>query len=192
SNSPFTYKSIRFEWLYAYNLMWYGNYGVFNSMYSVNLIEYKPNHYINYIALGNQFNAGPVCIELDYTNRYGGGKNFFNDFTVVGKVNYSIKNRLNIFVKGGFDYNNAQSPTVIPPDIASEDYLKYLQSLYYYDLAVLPGTHYGFYGAGVEFFPMKNSHNVRLHAYWCSSTANTKAHNVGIGFRWRLNAFERE
>ena len=192
SNSPFTSKSIRFEGLYAYNLMWYGNYGVFNSMYSVNLIEYKPNHYINYIALGNQFNAGPVCIELDYTNRYGGGKNFFNDFTVVGKVNYSIHNRVNIFVKGGFDYNNAQSPTVIPPDIASEDYLKYLQSLYYYDLAVLPGTHYGFYGAGVEFFPMKNSHNVRLHAYWCSSTANTKAHNVGIGFRWRLNAFERE
>ncbi|MDE6106392.1 MAG: OprO/OprP family phosphate-selective porin [Bacteroidales bacterium] len=192
SNSPFTSKSIRFEGLYAYNLMWYGNYGVFNSMYSVNLIEYKPNRYINYIALGNQFNAGPVCIELDYTNRYGGGKNFFNDFTVVGKVNYSIHNRVNIFVKGGFDYNNAQSPTVIPPDIASEDYLKYLQSLYYYDLAVLPGTHYGFYGAGVEFFPMKNSHNVRLHAYWCSSTANTKAHNVGIGFRWRLNAFERE
>lgn len=186
SNSPFTSKSIRFEGLYAYNLMWYGNYGVFNSMYSVNLIEYKPNRYINYIALGNQFNAGPVCIELDYTNRYGGGKNFFNDFTVVGKVNYSILNRVNIFAKGGFDYNNAQ-------DFSTMDLMPG-QTFYdvAWDLAVLPGTHYGFYGAGVEFFPMKNSHNVRLHAYWCSSTANTKAHNVGIGFRWRLNAFERE
>ncbi|MDE6515725.1 MAG: OprO/OprP family phosphate-selective porin [Bacteroidales bacterium] len=186
SNSPFTSKSIRFEGLYAYNLMWYGNYGVFNSMYSVNLIEYKPNRYINYIALGNQFNAGPVCIELDYTNRYGGGKNFFNDFTVVGKVNYSIHNRVNIFAKGGFDYNNAQDPAVM--DLMPGQKLEDL----FWDLAVLPGTHYGFYGAGVEFFPMRNSHNVRLHAYWCSSTANTKAHNVGIGFRWRLNAFERE
>ncbi len=185
SNSPFTSKSIRFEGLYAYNLMWYGNYGVFNSMYSVNLIEYKPNRYINYIALGNQFNAGPVCIELDYTNRYGGGKNFFNDFTVVGKVNYSIKNRVNIFAKGGFDYNNAQNPEDFYPGLWTPNSMPW-------DLAVLPGTRYGFYGAGIEFFPMKNSHNVRLHAYWCSSTANTKAHNFGIGFRWRLNAFERE
>lgn len=193
SNSPFTSKSIRFEGLYAYNLMWYGNYGVFNSMYSVNLIEYKPGRYINYIALGNQFNAGPVCIEIDYTNRYGGGKNFFNDFTVVGKVNYNINNRVHIFAKGGFDYNNAQDPsTTPPPPFTDPRDLKFLQSLHYWDLAVVPGTRYGFYGAGVEFFPIKNSQNVRLHAYWCSSTANTKAHNVGIGFRWRLNAFERE
>lgn len=181
SNSPFTSKSIRFEGLYAYNLMWYGRYGVFNSMYSVNLIEYSPGHYINYIALGNQFNAGPVCIELDYMNRYGGGKHFFNDFTIVGKVTYNIAGRVNIFAKGGYDYNDAQTPGIYP----TNDYR-------IYDLAVLPGTRYGFYGAGVEFFPMKNSQNVRLHAYWCSSTADTKAHNVGIGFRWRLNAFERE
>ncbi len=186
ANSPFTSKSIRFEGLYAYNLMWYGRYGVFNSMWSVNLIEYKPGRYINYIALGNQFNAGPVTIELDYMNRYGGGKNFFNDFSIICNINYNIKNRVNIFAKGGFDYNDAQNPATLDlqPGQQPEDL--------FWDLAVVPGRRYGFYGAGVEFFPIKNSQNVRLHAYWCSSTANTKAHNVGIGFRWRLNAFERE
>lgn len=186
ANSPFTSKSIRFEGLYAYNLIWYGRYNVFNSMWSVNMIEYKPGRFINYISLGNQFNAGPVTIELDYMNRYGGGKNFFNDFSVICNINYNIKNRVNIFAKGGFDYNNAQNPDLF--DLQEGQRPEDL----FWDLAVVPGTRYGFYGAGVEFFPIKNSQNVRLHAYWCSSTANTKAHNVGIGFRWRLNAFERE
>ncbi|MBQ2400128.1 MAG: porin, partial [Muribaculaceae bacterium] len=41
--------------MYAYNLMWYGNHGIFSSIYSVNMMEYAPGRFINYISLGNKF-----------------------------------------------------------------------------------------------------------------------------------------
>mgnify|MGYP004545747359 FL=1 len=41
--------------MYAYNLMWNGSHGCFDSIWSVNLIEYLPGKFINYLALGNHF-----------------------------------------------------------------------------------------------------------------------------------------
>lgn len=177
TNSPYTSKSYRFEGLYAYNLMWYGNFGVFNSIYSVNMIEYAPSKFINYIALGNQFNFGPVSWYIDYLNRYALKGNFFTDFSVISRLNVDIAKRANIFVKAGMDYNDSQAADTPEADI--------------WDTVVLPGTCRVFYGAGVEFFPMKDSKDVRIHAYWSSSNDNFRAHNVGIGFRWLLRAYEQ-
>lgn len=177
TNSPYTSKSYRFEGLYAYNLMWYGNYGVFNSIYSVNMLEYAPSKFINYIALGNQFNFGPVSWYIDYLNRYALKGNFFGDFSIISRLTYNIKDKVNIFIKGGFDYNNAQSADIPVSEI--------------WDTVVAPGTKHGFYGAGVEFFPLKKSKDLRLHAWWSSNTDNTKAHTVGLGLKWTLKAFER-
>lgn len=177
TNSPFTSKSYRFEGLYAYNLMWYGNYGVFNSIYSVNMLEYAPSKFINYIALGNQFNFGPVSWYVDYLNRYALRGSFFGDFSVISRLTYSIKDRVNVFVKGGFDYNCVQAA-----DTPEEGR---------WDSVVVPGTKHGFYGAGVEFFPMRGSKDVRIHAVWNSSSDNFNAHNVSIGLRWLLRAYEQ-
>ena len=54
-----------------------------------------------------------------------------------------------------------------------------------------------YYGAGLEFFPIKDSKNVRIHAFWQSGSNNLDGqswnnHNVGVGFKWRLVAFERK
>ncbi len=184
NNSPFA-NSLDLGDLYSYTFQWNGNYGVFNALYSVNFFEYQPGRFINYISLGNQFNFGPVKFELDYQNRYGArGTHFLKDFSLIGKLNYNCMNRLNIFVKGGLDYNMAQEE-------GETDVI---------DMLVLPGERNVYYGAGLEFFPIKDSKNVRIHAFWQSGNNNLgvdgpqswNKHNVGIGFKWRLVAFERK
>ena len=184
NNSPFA-NSLDLGDLYSYTFQWNGNYGVFNALYSVNFFEYQPGRFINYISLGNQFNFGPVKFELDYQNRYGArGTHFLKDFSLIGKLNYNCMNRLNIFVKGGLDYNMAQEE-------GETDVI---------DMLVLPGERNVYYGAGLEFFPIKDSKNVRIHAFWQSGNNNLgvdgpqswNKHNVGVGFKWRLVAFERK
>lgn len=174
TNSPFTSATYRFENLYSYNLLWYGNYKYFQSIYSVNFMEYAQNKYINYIALGNKFNINPISIELDYMNRYGGRGGFFNDFSVIGKIIYT-HNYFDVYVKGGYDYNMSQPET--DTDVM--------------DLIVLPGTKYAYYGAGINYYPIKNSKDVRLHAFWHSNNDNYKSHVVGVGIKCLLRAVDK-
>ena len=181
NNSPFA-DPLSLGAMYSYSVQWNGKFGVFNALYSDNLIEYQPGRFINYISLGNQFNFGPVKFELDYMNRYGGrGTHFLKDFSLIGKLNYNCMNRLNIFVKGGLDYNMAQEE-------GETDAI---------DMLIRPGERNVYYGAGLEFFPIKDSKNVRIHAFWQSGSNNLDGqswnnHNIGIGFKWRLVAFERK
>ena len=178
NNSPFA-DPLSLGAMYSYSVQWNGNFGVFNALYSDNLIEYQPGRFINYISLGNQFNFGPATIELDYMNRYGArGTNFFGDFSFIGRVKYNVCDQLTIFAKGGLDYNMNEEVV---------------------DLLILPGERNVYYGAGFEFYPIKNSKNVRIHAFWQSGNNNLgideqawNVHNVGIGFKWRLVAFERQ
>lgn len=186
NNSPFA-DPLDLGALYSYSVQWNGNFGVFNSLYSVNFFEYQPGRFVNYISLGNQFNFGPVTFELDYMNRYGArGTHFLKDFSLIGKLNYNYNNRFNVFVKGGLDYNMAQDENTPTEEVI--------------DMLVLPGERNVYYGAGIEFFPIKDSKNVRIHAFWYSGNNNLSVdgpqswnkHNVGIGFKWRLVAFERK
>ena len=182
NNSPFA-NSLDLGNLYSYSAQWNGNFGVFNALYSVNFLEYQPSRFINYISLGNQFNFGPVCLELDYMNRYGArGTHFLKDFSFIGRVKYDICDQFTIFAKGGIDYNMAQ-------EAGESDAI---------DLLVTSGTRYEYYGAGVEYFPIKGSKDVRLHAFWYSdcdaSTGATRFYNhtIGVGCRFRLTAFDRK
>ena len=174
TNSPFTSATYRFENKYAYNLVWYGNYKYFQSIYSLNFMEYAQNKFINYIALGNKLNINTVSIELDYMNRYCGRGDFFNDFSIIGKIIYTHK-YFDVYLKGGYDYNMSQSET--DTEIM--------------DLTVKPGTKYAFYGAGINYYPIKDNKDVRIHAFWHSNNDNYKAHVVGIGVKCVLRAVDR-
>lgn len=117
--------------LYAYNLMWNGNRGCFDSIWSLNLIEYLPGKFINYLALGNQFTFGNFCVFADFMNRSLVDKmSFLRDFTLIGKVTYSFNDRLKVFGKASYDRN----------DLDEEG-----------DWCVSPGTSIGRVGCGVEF-----------------------------------------
>ena len=44
-----------------------------------------------------------------------------------------------------------------------------------------------FYGAGVEFFPLKENRDIRLHAQWSSNDYYTGGHLLNIGLTWKFD-----
>lgn len=176
TNSPFSDQAM--EGLYAYNVIWYGKPADwYNTIWSANMIEYEEGHFINYLALGNKFKFGRTSVDLDYMNRYAGkGTAFFEDFSLHGKVHYDVSEYVSIFAKGGYDVNRSQEADVH----------------FAYDRYVLPGVELGFYGAGVEYFPIKeNRQALRLHAFWCSNTSDPVPQTFNIGLRWQMDLLNR-
>ncbi len=176
ANSPFVKNT--FSGLYSYNLFWSGNFDWFKTLYSVNMIEYEKDQFINYIALGNQFSFHRFVLEFDFTNRfYGKQDNFFDDFSVVAQLKYSIGDKWNVFVKGGYDQNKAQLATT-----------SYANT---WDRCVMPGTEFSFYVAGCEFFPLKDRKDLRLHGYVASSNAEPSTLFVNLGLTWKMQVIQR-
>lgn len=102
-------------------------------------------------------------------------ESLFSDYTIVGNVKYAVNENLSLFAKSGYDENTEQ------PNNAS----------HIYDQFVVPGTKHFFYGAGMEYFPIKNSKEVRLHGYIASDNNNPQYVTFNIGIRWRMNILER-
>jgi hypothetical protein len=162
--------------LYAYNLMWCANYSAFQSLYSVNMLEYEPNHYINYIALGNKFNVDQFSLELDLMNRASNHQTFlFKDYSVMAELAWTASDsKWRIHAKYTYDCNDTHTDA---------------------DQLVLAGTKLSMLGAGVEFRPVNG---VRLHATayhsWGdnSNPADVMQHDgtfISAGVTWAMNLF---
>ncbi len=163
--------------MYAYNLLWQGNHGWFQSIYSTNMIEYRPGHYINYIALGNKFNVGKASLELDFMNRASSHQTFLlKDCSIMGELSYKPTDRWKVHAKMTYDVNRTNSLA---------------------DLCVLPSTEMKLAGGGVEFYPLVNhSSTLRFHAnfyYSWGKNANAadvmqnKSSIVDFGVKWEMN-----
>ncbi len=169
ANSPFTPVNSMYAGLYSYNFAWYGDMNWFQTIYSANMFEYSKGKFMNMITLGNKFIAGPVDVELDYTNRYYLGSKFFGDFSLSCNVIYNFHKQADVFVKAGLDYNKLDN------DDTWVDYK----------------TNTWIYGLGVEYYPLKETRDLRIHAYCNASNDDFKKYDVGIGCRWTLRAFEK-
>ena len=161
--------------MFAYNLMWNGSHGVFSSIYSVNMIEYLPGRFINYIVAGNRFDLGKFTIELDLMNRAVSLDKFFGkDMSVMAEVSWKPIEQLNIFAKVTHDMN-----------ISGETG----------DFCVADNTWITRAGGGIEYFPIKGSKNLRLHLNCCythgtvPSTAVLRPQQTIIdgGITWTMN-----
>jgi hypothetical protein len=162
---------------YAYNLMWMGNFGVWNTIYSANMIEYRPNHYISYFVSGNSFRLGrAVTLELDYMNRAASGQAFIGkDASVMANVTVDVNSRWQLFAKGTYDVNHRTEA----------------------DYTVLPGTEIKQAGLGVEYRPLKEQRStLRLHAFcfyaWGKNSNPSGAlqdkQTIGdVGLTWYMN-----
>ena len=129
--------------MFAYNAVWYGSHDTFSSIWSVNMLEYLPGKFMNYIALGNRFTFGDFQLDLDIMNRAVSTRNFLGkDMSVMSKFMWAPSENLNLFLVATHDFNHAD-------EIG--------------DWSVLPGTEITRVGAGLEYFPIKNSKDVRLH-----------------------------
>ena len=174
--SPFRKNALNVgnEEMSAYNFMWYGDHGFFSSMYSLNFMEYMPGKYINYIALGNKFTLGDFSLELDLMNRATSLDNIFvNDYSVIGDLSWQINDRTKLFAHVSYDRNKSVSG----------------------DLCVAPGTRLLRAGAGVEYFPIKNYSNLRLHLFYCYTGGDAPQTTVlrpdqtivDAGLTWYMN-----
>ena len=171
--SPFNFMD---EDLYAYNLMWYGSHGWYNSIWSVNMMEYTPGKFIYYIALGNEFKMGNAKLQLDFMNRATDQHAFFlKDCSVMAELSCMVNDKLNVFGKFSYDVNNTNSIG---------------------DYCVLPGTEITKVGAGIEYYPIENSRNLRFHANAAYSFGKNTNENgtllpkqtlVDVGVTWKVD-----
>lgn len=163
--------------IYAYNLMWNGSHGCYQSIWSANMLEYVKGHYISYLALGNKFTFDKVWLELDFMNRAAHHQQFlFKDCSVMAELNYKPNQKWRIFGKYTYDKNNSGTNA---------------------DLVVLDGTKLNMVGAGAEFFPLGTARQrLRIHAgayySWGTNTQTSNAMQnrttfLTTGITWDMN-----
>ncbi len=179
ANSPFA-EAPREDNLYAYSLGWMGAWDWYESYWTVNMWEYEPGAFVKNIALGNVFYAGDFSLTADFMMRGTTLKGLADDISVTAMPAYEFCDHFRLFGKFGWErlslemfgdqedgYGFDASGTVLPDFVAS-------------------GDDYLFYGAGLEYFPLKDSRNIRLHAAW-SSNAYTKRHAINVGLTWQFD-----
>lgn len=163
---------------YGYSLYWAAHHGFWKPLWSINLFEYNPGRYINYIVLGNEFEYGPLSLRADFFNRAASGQTFlFRDVTVIGELGWNINEHWQTHLKYTYDVNKSGTDK---------------------DCLVLNGTEMNSISAGAEYYPLKKDRwSLRLHAnigyYWGTNTnpddfmqRNTLFANVGLTFHINL------
>lgn len=166
--------------LYGYGVAWYGNHGPFKAIYSANMFEYMPGSYINYISLGNKLEINNFYLIFDFMNRADNHQRFlFDDVSIVGVASYSPITSLNIFAKVTYDVNKSGRVS---------------------DFTVINGTEVTMMGMGVEYYPLKENRDLRLHAnYFHTLGSNTNADGTqydkrrvfNFGLTWKMDLFKK-
>ena len=192
ANSPYVkYQDNRWNsGLLSYNLYWSGKFGPFHALYSVNFMEYQRGKFINFIVLGNKLSFDKWSVYLDYINRAAGFRDFFQDFSMVSRLDWHVSPSVNLFAKGGYEQNFANYQYVSDFEDPMVDVDMWL-----------PSNHnYWFYGLGMEYHPRVYP-DLRVHAYVAnavmhrpvnaSENINVDLENMtltaNVGVTWRLD-----
>ena len=169
TNSP--YATLDNFNLFAYALAWQGEWDCYYSYWSVNMWEYQRGKFVNSLNLGNRFYVGDFTFDLDYSTRCKSLKDAFTkDFTVTFMPSYEW-DWGRALVKVG--YEKLDETTYVCPQGELEDPVMGKDNL--------------FYGAGLEFYPIKSYKDVRIHAIWASNSYLTAGHYINVGLTWKLN-----
>lgn len=179
TESPFAYEGMRN--MYGYNLMWTGTHGIYESIWTANMMEYTKGKYISYLALGNKFTVGKLGLELDLMNRAASHQTyFFKDCSLMAELFYRPDHHWKIFGKYTYDVNKSGTCA---------------------DYVVENGTELNMIGGGVEYYPLvKDRYRLRLHAAgfysWGknANTANTmqdRTTYITCGLTWNMNIFSK-
>lgn len=169
--------------LYAFNLQWssareIGDYVRFETIWSVNEIEYIKGKYCNYVALGNKFvfdDRFTVLADL-MTRTYPGNKAFKNN-TFMLEGSYQVDPKWLLTAKVSYDCNLGVNTTD--------------------KTEVARGTEITMAGAVVEWMPLQlKRHLLKLHAAcFYSFGKNTRRSDLmhkntlyaSLGITWHMN-----
>ena len=157
ANSPYSYEEPN---LFAYSAAWRGAWDVYESYWTANMWQYDKGQFVKALNFGNRFYFGDFTLDIDYMTRSTDLKGLFTqDFTVHAAPSYEWEWG-RAFAKLGFEN--------LIDDSASES-----------------SSPYVFYGAGLEFFPLKENKDVRAHAIWASN--NYGLNYLSIGLTWKFD-----
>lgn len=163
SNSP--YAGRLGDKNFGYSLMWRGKIRRFSALWSVNAFQYGNGYLCGNIALGNRFDFGACALEVDFHNRHSRHQKFWlGDFLALGRLNWTINRHFDIFAKGGYE--------------------KYRPELGERYTVCRP-----LYGVGMEYYPLRRSRDLRIHAvtdvrYTIESQRTVEAM---VGVTWRMD-----
>lgn len=191
ANSPYS-EEPKVSSLYSYALGWQGAWDWYESYWTVNMWEYSHGCFVKNIALGNIFYVGDFSLTADFMMRAVELDELTDNLSLTLQPAYEVCDKVRVFGKFGWEKD---SGNMFHADGLSLDDLRQeneeneaLMPVY-----ILPDKDYLFYGAGVEYFPIKDNKNVRLHAVWASNNY-TKRHGINIGLTWKfdvVNAISR-
>lgn len=175
ANSPYVHYMGN-NWnsgLFSYNLYWSGKFGPFHALYSVNMMEYQRGKFINFIVLGNKLSFDKWSIYVDYINRAAGFRDFFQDFSMVSRLDWQVCPSVNLFAKGGYEQN-----------FANYTYTDKNENIVTTDMWMPNDRNYWFYGLGVEYRPRVYP-DLRVHAYVANAVMHhpTDQNNLNIDTR---------
>ena len=187
TNSPFAYVPLE-DNMYSYNLGWYGAWDSYESIWTVNLLEYTPGEFVKMVALGNMFYIGDLSLGVDYIMRGAKVKDMFNDVTLNVMPSYNIGESLRLFAKFGWEQTSEPLEYDFWGEYLDTDDMIEInkESSSVMPAYLIAGDDYIYYGAGIEYFPLKENKSVRLHAVW-SSNNYTKRHAINVGLTWKFD-----
>ena len=179
TNSPFI-ESPKSDNLYAYGLGWQGAWDCYESYWTVNLWEYTPGEYLKNVALGNIFYLGDFSLTADLMMRGLTLDTITDEISFTAMPAYEFGERVRLFGKFGWERSAmnffGEEPLDEPFDASGAVMPDFL----------IPDDDYIFYGAGLEFFPLKGRKDIRLHAVWASNNY-TNRHAINIGLTWKMD-----
>ncbi len=166
-NSPFYSDEAN---LFGFDLAWRMEGDFYESFWNANLWEFEPHKYVKSISLGNKFHIGDFTMGLDYLTHGATMKSIFTkNFALIAAPSYAFGEWGRIFAKFGWERTEAD----LPYSLAYEEAL---------------GKDYLYYGAGVEFHPLKSTEDIRLHAAWSGNSMGGNYLNIGLKWRFDLTS----
>lgn len=187
-NSPFAFAP-KEDNLYAYSLGWYGMWEHYESIWSLNMMEYEPGKFVKMLALGNMFYFGNFEFMFDYIVRAAKWSDSIGkDYTLTLQPAYNFGESLRLF--GRFGVENTSDDLAydfLGEYLSVEDKVAANEENTYVMPAYLTGDkEYIYYGVGLEYFPLKEDKDIRLHAAWASNNY-TKRHIFNVGLTWKFD-----
>ena len=123
---------------------------------------------------------GDFTLEFDYMNRATSIKRFFNqEFSVSAQLLYNYEDKVEAFVKGGYDHYNGSD--IFGYEYETPDDIWYIPT----DNSLCPS--YWYVGGGVHYFPLRESRDLRLQAVAAyNNFAKSVAITVGATYHFNL------
>ena len=142
--------------LFAYSAAWRGYWDHYESYWTANLWQYDKGKFVKALNFGNRFYLGNFTVDMDIMTRF---QQDHTSYTGLVKPTYEWKWG-KAFAKFGMEN--------VGDELSPTSFSTYL-----------------FYGAGLEFFPLKENKDIRIHSIWASD--NFGFNFISIGLTWKFD-----